>query len=99
VRPVTDAGLADVRVEVRALWESIGWYADNMARPPASELERCMAVCGTLRTRLTGEDGQVFVLVGQLESLARDPDPLWSTVIAIASTLADLDSALAGVQR
>jgi len=92
---VTGAWLADTRAEVRALWESVGWCADCMTRPAASELERCVAVCDTLRTHLTGPDGRILVVVGQLASLARDPDPAWSTVIAIASTLGDLDSALA----
>lgn len=92
---MTGARLADARAEVRALWESIGACADCMIRPAVSELERCMAVCGTLRACLTKQDGRVLVLVGQLESLARDRDPAWSAVSAIAGTLADLDSALA----
>ena len=57
------------------------------------DLERCAAVCGTLRARLPAGD-RALVLVGQLEALAGDPDPSWSTVIAVAATLGDLDAAL-----
>ena len=58
---MTGAWLADTRAEVRALWESVGWCADCMTRPAASELERCVAVCDTLRTHLTGPDGRILV--------------------------------------
>lgn len=90
---MTDGELAGARASVRMLWESIGQSADCMVRPAAQELERCAAVCGTLRARLPAGD-RALVLVGQLEALAGDPDPSWSTVIAVAATLGDLDAAL-----
>jgi hypothetical protein len=94
---VADAALTEVRASVRALWASIGRCADWMSRPAVADLERCVAVCGALRADTP--DDRVLVLVGQLEELARDPDPAWSTVGAIASVLGDLDAALAAGQR